>query len=259
MARRTSRLTQHERHAQVLALLRREGTVRVATLAQRFDVTTETARRDLDHLAGSGALLRTYGGGASRSLTEEPGIGVRSQSRAAERTRVGEAAAARVDDGDALMIDSGATTSVFANALAARDLRLTVITNCLPVARVLATGSRGRVILCPGDYVSREHGVYGAEATDFIRRFKANKAFIGAGGLTAEGATDADSLSCAIKRAMMERCERSTLLVDSSKFGALQFERVCTLDAIDELVSDRAPPKRLATALARAGVRVILP
>jgi DeoR/GlpR family transcriptional regulator of sugar metabolism len=84
MGRRKPRLGQQERHAQLLALLRREGTVRIATLAKVFDVTTETARRDLDELAQSGALKRTYGGGASRSLIDEPGIGIRSRAHAAE-------------------------------------------------------------------------------------------------------------------------------------------------------------------------------
>ena len=51
MGRRKQRLSQQERHAHLLALLRREGTVRIATLAKVFDVTTETARRDLDELA----------------------------------------------------------------------------------------------------------------------------------------------------------------------------------------------------------------
>ena len=72
MGRRKEKLSQDERHAQLLALLRREGTVRIATLAKAFDVTTETARRDLDDLAQRGALKRTYGGAASRSLIDEP-------------------------------------------------------------------------------------------------------------------------------------------------------------------------------------------
>ena len=62
------RLRQPERHAQILALLRRDGIVRVASLARGFRVTTETARRDLDELAQSGVLQRPYGGGAIRSL-----------------------------------------------------------------------------------------------------------------------------------------------------------------------------------------------
>jgi DeoR family transcriptional regulator, glycerol-3-phosphate regulon repressor len=258
MARHKERLTQEARHAQVLALLRREGTVRIATLAKAFDVTTETARRDLDELAQSGALKRTYGGGAIRSLTEEPGIGIRSRAHAAERGRIGTMAAAMVENGDAVMIDCGSTTTLFANALAARDLPLTAVTNCLPVARALGTSARCRVILCPGDYVLREGGVYGPDTLAFIHRFKANRAFIGAGGVTVDGVTDAHSPSCSVKRAMMERSDRTTLLVDASKFEVAQFERVCELADIDEIVSDAPPPKRLAASIKSAGVHVVI-
>ena len=258
MGRRKQRLSQQQRHAQLLALLRREGTVRIATLAKVFHVTTETARRDLDELAQSGQLKRTYGGGASRSLIDEPGIGVRSRAHATERGLIGAAAAAMVEPGDALMIDCGSTTTLFANALAARDLHLTVLTNCLPVARALGTNAHCRVVLCPGDYVPREGGTFGAEALDFIRRFKSNKAFIGAGGLTPDGVTDADSLGCAVKRAMIERSDRTILLLDSSKYDLVQFERVCALSDVDELVAEATPPKALAGGLKRAGVHVTL-
>ena len=251
-------MTQQERHAQIAALLRHEGTVRIATLAKVFDVTTETVRRDLDDLARSGALTRTYGGGASRSLTDEPGIGVRSRTHAAERGLIARTAAGMVEPGDALMIDCGSTTRLFAQTLAARELRLTVVTNCLPVARALGANPHCRTILCCGDYIAGEDGVFGAEAGDFVRRFKANKAFIGAGGVTADGVTDADSLGCSIKRAMLERSDRTILLVDSSKFDVVQFERVCALTDIDAMVSEASPPKRLAARLDGAGVRVVL-
>jgi DeoR/GlpR family transcriptional regulator of sugar metabolism len=250
------RLSQQERHAQIVALLRREGIVRIAELAQAFDVTTETARRDLDELARNGALKRTYGGGASRSLTDEPGIGVRGRSHAPERARLAAAAANLVEPGDALMIDCGSTTALFANALAARNLHLTVVTNALPVARALGTSAACRVILCPGRYVMRESGVFGSDTLDYLRRFKANKAVIGAGGISTDAVTDADSASCAVKRAMMERAERIQLLVDSSKFDVVQFEEVCTLDRIDELVCESAPPRKLAGRLKAAGVHV---
>jgi DeoR/GlpR family transcriptional regulator of sugar metabolism len=248
------RITQQDRHARILALLRRDGTVRIATLAKTFDVTTETARRDLDELAASGALQRTYGGGAIRSLIDEPGIGLRELVHAPERTRIAAAAAELVQPGDALMIDAGSTTSMFAGALAARNLRLTVVTNCLPVASALGTAERTRVILCPGNYVPREAGVFGTETVTFLRRFQANKAFIGAGGITADGFTDADSAGCAVKRAMIERADRVLLLLDSSKIDVVQFERVGPLEDLDDLIIEAAPPRKLAGALKRAGV-----
>ena len=250
------RQSQQQRHAQILALLRRNGVVRIATLAKTFGVTTETARRDLDELAASGALQRTYGGGASRSLIDEPGIGLRGLVHAESRTRIAATAAALVDAGDALMIDAGSTTSLFAAALAARNLRVTVVTNCLQVAVALGAADRCRVVLCPGDYVPREAGLFGTEAVAFLQRFRANKAFIGAGGLTADGVTDADPAGCAIKRTMLERAERAVLLADGSKFGAVQFERFAPLAALDDLVTEASPPRKLAAALRDAGVAV---
>jgi DeoR family transcriptional regulator, glycerol-3-phosphate regulon repressor len=252
----TARFTAQERHAQILAVLRRDGIVRIATLARMFGVTTETARRDLDELAQSGALQRTYGGGASRSLIDEPGIGLRGLVNAAERARIAAAAAAIVEPGDALMIDAGSTTSLFAAALVARNIHLTAVTNCLPIANTLGAGERCRVIVCPGDYNPREAGVFGTEAVTFLQRFQANKAFIGAGGLTQDGFTDADSAGCAIKRAMLERADRALLLVDSSKFTVVQFERVGPLADLDDVVTEAPPPRRLATTLRSAGVSV---
>ena len=258
MARRKPKPTQEERHAQILARLRHEGTVRIATLARAFAVTTETARRDLDELAASGALIRTYGGGASRSLIDEPALGDRSRTHASERAAIARTAAALVESGDAVMIDGGSTTRAFAQALAARELHITVVTNCLPVARALVVNPNCRTLICPGNYSAREEGTYGADAVDYLRRFKANKAFIGAGGLTTEGVTDADSQGCAIKRAMAGCADATILLVDRSKYDQAQFERVCALSDLDGLVSEAAPPKRLAESLKRAGVRVIV-
>jgi DeoR/GlpR family transcriptional regulator of sugar metabolism len=255
-SRSAHRLSPEDRHREILALLRREGAVQVAVLARTFNVTTETARRDLDELAENGALKRTYGGGASLSLIDEPGIGIRSRAYAAERQRIAAAAAALVEAGDALMIDCGSTTGFFAHALAARNLHLTVLTNCLPVAMAMGTSSKCRVIICPGGYVEREGGIYGADTVEFIQRYHADKAFIGAGGLGPVGVTDADSLGCAIKRAMIERSDQTVLLADSSKFNLSQFERVCGLDSLDALVCDASPPKELAGSLRKADVRV---
>lgn len=230
----------------------------MATLADLFAVTAETARRDLDELARAGAIERTYGGGASRSLTGEPEVGERARRFAAQRARIGAAAALLVQTGDTLMIDSGSTTGLFAHALAARDVPLTVLTNCLLVARALGANPRCRVMLAPGDYVIREGGVYGSETVQYVGRFRAQRAVIGASGLSEDGVADADSASCAVKRAMIARAERTTLLIDSAKFGHAQFERVCALDDVDEVVCDAPPPRTLSTALRRAKVEVLV-
>lgn len=251
------RLTREERQQQILAMVRLEGAVRIAALAQSFGVTTETARRDLDELARRGMVLRTYGGATGqRSLIEEPAVALRAKARVSERSRIGQHAADLVGVGDVLMIDCGSTTALFAQALAKRNLHLTVVTNCIAVATALGSSAKARVVLCPGDYVGREGGIYGPETVEFIRRYRADKAFIGAGGLTPEGVSDADSRGCWVKRAMIERASRTVLLIDSSKFEVPQFERVCGLDEVDDVVCDAALPPSLALPLDKAGVAV---
>lgn len=252
----TRRLRKNERQEQILEALKAAPAVRVLDLAESLGVTTETIRRDIGELARQGKLYRTYGGAAARSLVFEPAITERERNRVEERKRIGDAAAALIEPAEVLMIDSGSTTTHFARSLAARDLELTVLTNRPAIAEILGQSPRVRVILCPGDFHPREGGVFGQETTDFLRRFNARTAVIGAGGLTPSGPNDADTNAAWIKRVMIERTERCILLVDHSKFGVPFLERVCPLNQLNWVVTDRQPGKELAGAVRDAGVKL---
>lgn len=195
----SERLSKKQRQDRILNRLGSDVTVRIMSLAEQFDVTTETIRRDIDELTDKGLVSRTYGGAVSNSLTTEPSINQRRRANVAERERIARFAASLVDPGDVLMIDSGSTTGHFARALAARMIGLTVLTNCLPVLQGLGGIPDVRVIMCPGDYRDAESGVYGHQTTSFLEGFQANKAIIGAGGITASDVTDADSEACWVK------------------------------------------------------------
>lgn len=250
----SDRLSKKQRQERILDRLGSDVTVRISTLADQFDVTTETIRRDIDELTDRGLVDRTYGGAASKSLSSEPALEQRRLTQVAERERIGVCAAALVDPDDVLMIDAGSTTLGFARALAARDLDLTVLTNCLAVAHVLGSFRRIRVILCPGEYRDTESGIYGEETVAFLDRFTANKALIGAGGLTSDSITDADSQASWIKQKMIERAEKSVLLLDHSKFEAQLFSTVCKISQVDDIVTDTTPPKTIMNAMEGAGV-----
>ena len=282
------RPSREQRQKRILHLARTQGAVRINALAEAFDVTGETIRRDLDELAERGLVQRTYGGATAQSLTLEPQVWERARTRVAERglvqrtyggataqshtlepqvwerartrvaerERIGRHAAGLIDPGDAVFVDCGSTTAVFARALAARAIALTAVTNCIPVASALGAVGELRVVLCPGDYVAREGGVYGSNTVDFLRRFTVDKAFIGAGGLTVEGPGDADTRGVWVKRTMLMRARRKVLLVDSSKFGLTQFETICPLADLDDVVTDARPDAPLRNALAEAGVRL---
>jgi DeoR/GlpR family transcriptional regulator of sugar metabolism len=157
-------------------------------------------------------------------------------------------AVAFVQPGDVLMIDSGATTAHFVRRLAVELKDVTVITNSIAHAAVAGSNPSIKVILCPGYFLAGERGTYGPEVAEFLKRYRANQCFVGAGGMTAEGPNDVSAELCWVKRAMIERSGACTLLIDHSKFGHLGLEVICPLDRVTRVVTDRAPPPEHQTS-----------
>ena len=169
------------------------------------------------------------------------------------------AAVPLIKNGDTLMIDAGSTTVFVAKRLAAELNDLTVITTGFGVASALATNPTIRVRMCPGEYDPGEGGVRGPDTISYLERFNVSHAIIGASRLDAEGPSDFNSASVWIKRTMFKQAASSILVLDSSKFEQKAFEHICPLDKLNHLVTDTAPPAKLAKALAQNGVAVHLP
>lgn len=249
----SQRLTKDKRRAHILEALRYTPHVRIATLAQRFAVTTETVRRDLDELSRQGLVNRAHGGAVARPMGVQPPISTREQSTANERRRIAEKAASLVSPGQVLMIDAGSTTTQLAWRLCTTGESLTVITNSYPAAAALSA-SQARIIVCPGEFNASEGGVFGQDTTAYLEQFNANTAFIGASGIAESGITDVNRAAAWVKRTMIDRCKHAYLLVDHTKFNVHVLEVVTTLDALQGIITDQAPPAPLARALAESGI-----
>lgn len=245
-----------ERQQQILAELRLTHHVRISELAERFGVSTETVRRDVDALSEQGLLSRAYGGAASSPMGTQPSYGERNEAHLEERERIAACAAMLPQSGEVLMIDAGSTTTEFARRLAVTGRELTVLTNSIPVAGALGSSETISVILCPGDYSPREAAVYGDETVSFLLRFRANRAFIGASGLGVEGLMDANRAASGVKRSMLRQSDERILLVDHSKFNQRMVSIVEPLSAIDAIISDVPPKGALLDALNEAQVRL---
>lgn len=255
MVRVRTEISRHERQEQILAEVRVNSSVRIAELASRFGTSAETIRRDLDLLSRKGLINRTYGGGVP-SLSLEPGMRERHRRLVEERSRIAAAAAAEVEDGEVIMIDAGSSTLHLAVALAGLNRRIVAITNGLPIAEALGKASRIRVMVCPGDLNPPQGATVGSETLNFLRRLNADRAYLGASGLTADGPTEAESAMAWVKREMIERASAAVLLADHSKFNVRMLEVVCPLADVGALFTDQAPDPALAAALDRAGTVV---
>ncbi|MCM5553141.1 DeoR/GlpR family DNA-binding transcription regulator [Pleomorphomonas sp. NRK KF1] len=253
---RSMKRTKSSRQTQILAELDSSPSLRVAELARRLDVSTETIRRDLDELTTQGLLNRTYGG-AVRPLSSEPSVTERHRLFVDERQRIARAALKVIGDGNVLMIGSGATTVHVARRIAVEMKNITVITHSFGVATVLAFNPTIKVLMLPGDYHASEGATVGVHTVSFLGNFYADYAITGASGLAADGPSEA-LLECgAVYTAMVARSAKCVVVADHSKFDAIFPSRYAPWRDVDALVTDAAPPEKLTAALRQSGVELV--
>ena len=245
-----------DRQTEILHRARANGRVEVEALAVTFAVTTQTIRRDLNDLCQSGLLARVHGGAVPAARVANVTYAARRGLAAPEKQAIGAATAAMIPDGCSVIVNVGTTTEEVARALVERR-DLVVITNNLNVVAILS-GTPGKELILAGGIVRQTDGaVVGDEAVDFIRRFKADYAVIGASALDEDGAImDYDMREVAVARAIVANARRTILVCDTLKFERSAPVRICDVAEIHAFVTDAPPPPAFAEACARAGVEI---
>ncbi|HEY7305546.1 MAG TPA: DeoR/GlpR family DNA-binding transcription regulator [Bryobacteraceae bacterium] len=246
----------------IIDLVRERERVTVDFLARQLRASCETIRRDLTDLAARG-LIRKFHGGATlpdvsgAGLKTEGSFQSRMQDHLREKRTIGRRAASLFSPGDTLLIDTGTTTVIFAEELT-RLSRLTVITNSLAIAQIMARGEGNRAFLLGGEYSDDASENLGTLAVEQVSRFHATHAVLTVGAIEADGIFDYNLNEAEIARAMIAQSRHVTVLADSSKFGRSALFQVCTLAAIDRLVVNEAPDGAMVEALRAAEVEVII-
>lgn len=248
-----------KRQTQIIEIIRRQGKVSVEELAALLATSRETIRRDLTQLSDTGKILKVHGGAKMPRVMGEGPFKQRLSENVGVKMEIAKAAAALVEPGETLFIDTGSTTLFFAEAIA-RIPGLTVVTNSTEIARTIATAdTTSRAFLLGGEFKADNSQTVGTMAATQVRSFRAHHAFLTVGALDARtGAMDYNIEEAQIARAMIEQSETITVLADSSKLGALASFEVCTLSGIDRLVTDRTPPSDILEGFNAEGGKVIL-
>ncbi len=254
-----------ERHAEIARTLDADGRVSVVDLSKRFGVTTETVRRDLAALEGSGALRRVHGGAVAvgRSSTVETGIGERGVVRGLEKSRIAARALDAVGDSftGSLYIDAGSTTAAFARLLP-DHLGLTggsaqIVTHSVPIAFELGVTAGAEVTIVGGRVRGLTAAAVGSSTVTAIDDLRPDIAFLGTNGLDADfGLSTPDPEEAAVKRAIVRAARRIVVLADASKLDERFLVRFARLDDVDLLVTDAAIPSPLTDELATLDVEV---
>jgi DeoR family transcriptional regulator, glycerol-3-phosphate regulon repressor len=247
----------HERQPQIEAIIRREGEISVEMLARRFDVSSETIRRDLGFLAEHGRIQKVHGGARRPHLIREPSHEERATTAADAKAAIGRRLADAVTPGETLFIDTGSTTLAAAEALAAIP-NLTVITNSCRLAERLARASGDATIhLLGGRYGLDNAQTTGIAVIDQLQAFRADRAILTVAALDPQdGAMDASIDEAQIARAMIRNARSVTILADASKFGRQAAYAVCETRDIDLIISDSQLAKAHKDALRDRGIEL---
>ncbi|RWE58195.1 DeoR/GlpR family DNA-binding transcription regulator [Mesorhizobium sp.] len=245
-----------KRHGEILRLLQEEGTVTIASLADRLGVSLETVRRDVKPLTTDGSILKMHGAVGLPSMAGEAPFERRMRENADAKRAIARMVAATIRDGESIMLDTGTTTSFLARELLGHR-RLTVVTNSSDIARTLATVNGNKVYMAGGELRSDSGAAFGVSAIEFVSRFSVSHAVISIGAADAvTGLMDYDLEEAEFARMVLSRGQRTLVITDHTKFGRQGLVQVCGFDGFSELATDRSPPRDIAAALGQAGARL---
>jgi DeoR family transcriptional regulator, aga operon transcriptional repressor len=243
------------RRRAVADLVASQGFVPITEIASRFDVSTVTARSDVDQLAERGVVRRVRGGAmASRWLRAERPMEETTSAQAAEKAAVAHTAAQLVDSRSTVILDVGTTTTAVARAMTQREdlTDITVVTSGLTVAMELEPHiPRFTVILTGGTLRPLQHSLVDPLADLLLDRMHADLAIISCNGVDpTAGITNVNLPEVAVKQRMLAAARRRIVVADGSKVGAVSRARICRLGDVDLLITDSTAPADVLDELA---------
>jgi DeoR family fructose operon transcriptional repressor len=190
----------------------------VKELAELYDVSVMTIRRDFHYLEDIGIIDLHYGGARIRKeRILLPSFNKRDHQENPLKRSIGKAAAGYIKDGDSIFMD--VSTTVFYILRYLQDVHLTVITNSIHVMECLYQNPKIRLLIAPGIYNPDTAGTCDLSTIDYIRKFHVDKAFIGAMACSPKfGVCSSNEIEGALKNQMQKNADESFLLVDHTKF-----------------------------------------
>ena len=227
-----------ERQQKIVDLVNLRSSIRVSELSELFAVTEETIRRDLEKLEKEKKLRRSLGGAVSVQEKEsEIDFSEREITNVLEKKIIAHEAVKRVENGNRIILDASTTAWYMAKILP--NIPLTVITNSIKVAIELSKKDRIEVISTGGILLPKSLSYAGPLAERSLENYHVDKAFLSCKGIDLNsGLSDSNEWQALLKRKMIERSNKTFLMVDSSKFGYREFSHISTLDQVDEMIVD---------------------
>lgn len=248
-----------DRREALVQALNSSGYVEIRTLPGLLGVSLATVRRDLDQLEAEGLAIRTHGGAmlATSSTSLELPLSAKQAQMVEAKREIARAAVDLIRPGETVLLDAGSTTWQIAAAMIGHK-NATVVSNDLQVLLKLASDPDIAVIDTGGILRQPVFTLYGPPTEAFLAGLHVDWTFLGADAIHPEaGVTNVNLVEVPIKRAMVAAGRRTVVVADHTKFGKTAFASVCSLSAVEAVLTDSAVPDSVVAEYDRLGYRVI--
>jgi DeoR/GlpR family transcriptional regulator of sugar metabolism len=241
-----------ERQSKILEALALCQRIEVSALAEMLHVSQVTVRKDLDQLEERGLIRREHGFALFGSLDD---VGRRMAIHYEVKRRIAQAAAASVEEGETVMIESGSCCTLLAEELANARKEVTIVTNSAFIANHLRYIRTCRIILLGGEYQPEAQVLVGSITRKCAEIFFSDKFFIGADGfIEGYGFTGRNHVRAQTVRDMAEQAEEILVLTESAKFSQRGAEGIVQAEDITAVYTDDHIPQAAETFLTEKGV-----
>jgi DeoR/GlpR family transcriptional regulator of sugar metabolism len=243
-----------ERQGKILEALAATQRIEVSTLANILDVSQVTVRKDLDQLEELGLIRREHGFALFGSMDD---VGRRMAIHYDVKRRIARAAAALVEEGETVMIESGSCCALLAEELVHTRKHVTIVTNSAFIANHIRHAPYCKIILLGGEYQPASQVMVGSITRRCAQIFFSDKFFIGTDGFSEKcGFTGKDHTRSQTVRDMAEQVQQVIILTDSEKFLTQGVERTVQTEQVSRVFTDDKIPADKETFLKNRGVVV---
>lgn len=254
-----SALLAEPRRRKIFEWLQEEGSARVRDLSEAFAVSEATIRQDLDRLSTDGLVARDHGGAYLKSVPHQvQTMSLQHLANLDKKRKIGQAAAALVEDHETIILDAGSTTTELARHLTCRK-DLTIITPGLNIALMLGGIQSFAVHMPGGQFKAPTLSLSGEKSAEYFHEIFAGKLFLATAGVSVEaGLTYPSFADLAIKRAMIKAAKEVLLVADSTKVNNNSFTMLGALELVNTFVTDDGLSDKDADAFEKAGIRIVI-
>ncbi len=250
----------NQRRDLIASLIQSTGHVSVKDLANRFNLSEDSIRKDLADLEAQGVLKRTYGGAISsaKSLLINQANQRRLNHVLAKRS-IAIAAANLLKPNRLAFLDVSSISVALAQALQPSNSSLKIFTNMIDVLVILARNPNIELYFAGGLINQSRDGFSDVLNLEFTSKFRPDLAFIGASGVDFKN----NSLSVnnpaegVHKARIIEISKETYVMAESQKIGVIGSYHFSTIDKVRGLITEKKLSEEESSLAEKLGVKII--